>query len=206
MNALVIMNCVKNSQYLYGIMQIPWVHIKFMDESHFDHRTLYQRRGWARSDRRLMSIKPPTPGVQSCSITIMTNLNHPGGFVMTNPILGRNKHDHFVRFVCEMILKEYLVPGDYLIADNAPIHHKGAAILHDLLRDVGIHLRWLPAYSPELNPCEMIFANIKQYIRNNRSDKTIPEELIPACARIGRDTVVKYYGHCIDRIVYGSAS
>lgn len=192
-----------HSVYLSQVINIPWHQLKFLDESHFDQRRLYQRRGWAASDRRIQGIRPKVVGgIKSCTITIMTSLDEAGGFVCSNPLIGGNTADHFVSFILDLIGNGYLVMGDYLILDNVGIHIKGAYILHDTLINYGINLRFLPKYSPELNPCELIFAQIKSYMRNNRRSVPIEEDLIAAIPHIHRDHVWNYYRHCIDSIYY----
>lgn len=190
------------SIYLSCIINIPWHVLKFLDESHFDHRDMYQRRGWSRKGRRINGIKPAAPGIQSCSITIMTSLVEAGGFVTTQPRLGSNTAGDFVLFVLQMIENGYLVAGDYLILDNAAIHVKGGILLHDTLVDYGINMRFLPRYSPELNPCELIFSQIKHYIRYNRRPVPIIDDIMYAMAHVKRDNVAGYYGHCIDHILF----
>ena len=57
---------------------------------------------------------------------------------------------------------QFLVPtlsrGDIVIADNLG-SHKGKAA-RDAIRSVGAKLFFLPAYSPDLNPIEMVFAKL----------------------------------------------
>jgi len=64
----------------------------------------------------------------------------------------------FVDFVLNCCLDGALVAGDYLILDNAPVHHgeESAAFLMDILEYFSVKLVYLPAYSPELNPCELV--------------------------------------------------
>ncbi len=42
--------------------------------------------------------------------------------------------------------------------------HKGAAVRR-AIRDAGAHLLFLPPYSPDLNPIEMVFAKLKTLLR-----------------------------------------
>jgi len=62
-----------------------------------------------------------------------------------------------------------LVPGDYLVADNAAVHvgEETYEFINDLLKVAGIELIYLPAYSPELNPCELIFNCLKNDLKNH---------------------------------------
>jgi hypothetical protein len=103
-------------------------------------------------------------------------------------------------FVVDAIKNGYLEEGDFLILDNAPVH----AEINSLEATVrfcserGINIRFLPKYSPELNPCELCFNMIKSYLRNNR-DLTNPVWL-ETCIGIRSITLeknVSFYKKCI---------
>ncbi len=47
--------------------------------------------------------------------------------------------------------------------DNAP-WHKGAEI-KEIIEETGAKLLYLPPYSPDLNPIEHAWANLKQFIK-----------------------------------------
>jgi transposase len=55
-----------------------------------------------------------------------------------------------------------LVAGDLLVADNAAIHKSREIIptLRVALATAGVRMVFLPTYSPELNPCELVFAQV----------------------------------------------
>jgi hypothetical protein len=67
------------------------------------------------------------------------------------------------------------------IMDNAKYHRK--AILRKLARGK-IRLLFLPPYSPDYNPIEKSWANMKRYIRNNIQIFKMVEE-----------TIYDYFGH-----------
>ena len=56
-------------------------------------------------------------------------------------------------------------PKSIVIMDNASVH-KGERI-QELISEVGALLRFLPAYSPDLNPREEVFAEVKGYLKAN---------------------------------------
>jgi transposase len=56
-----------------------------------------------------------------------------------------------------------LRPGDIVVLDNLS-SHKGTAVRR-AIRDAGAHLLFLPPYSPDLNPIEMVFAKLKTLLR-----------------------------------------
>ena len=78
--------------------------------------------------------------------------------VFDGPINGRS----FTAYV-EQILVPSLRPGDIVILDNLG-SHKGQAARHAIER-AGAELRFLPPYSPDLNPIEQVFAKLKTLLR-----------------------------------------
>jgi transposase len=94
----------------------------------------------------------------------------------------------------------YLGAGDYLICDNARIH--GAAdtfeILTGILNMAGVELVYLPPYSPELNPIELVFMQVKRHLREYR-DMTIPlwADIAFAFGMISHSQVLKYFERCL---------
>ena len=63
-----------------------------------------------------------------------------------------------------------------MIMDNASIHHMEQ--ITDM-HGVGALVRWLPPYSPDLNPIEEVFSQIKLYLKANES--VYPSTPSPRC-------------------------
>ena len=63
-------------------------------------------------------------------------------------------------------------PGDIVVMDNLPAH-RSAAVRHAIGR-AGTELRFLPPYSPDLNPIEMAFSKFKAYLKR-RAARTVTE-------------------------------
>jgi len=86
---------------------------------------------------------------------------------MTAPAVFDGPLDNptFLAYV-EQVLVPTLHPGDVVILDNLAVH-KQAAVEAALAR-VGAHLRFLPPYSPDLNPIELAFAKLKAFLRAAR--------------------------------------
>ena len=53
-----------------------------------------------------------------------------------------------------------------VVLDNASIHHLSSVI--DLITAAGALVRFLPPYSPDLNPIEEAFSKVKASIRDNQ--------------------------------------
>jgi transposase len=69
----------------------------------------------------------------------------------------------FEAFV-EQVLVPKLGPGDVVVLDNLSSHK--SARTRELIEAAGARLLFLPPYSPDLNPIEMVFAKIKQGLRS----------------------------------------
>jgi transposase len=67
-----------------------------------------------------------------------------------------------IRDLYAAILPDFLQPGDIFMHDNASSHT--AHIVRDLLRELGITVMIHPAYSPDLNPIENLWALMKAEI------------------------------------------
>jgi len=68
------------------------------------------------------------------------------------------------RAYIEKALAPTLEPGDVVIADNLGSHKVQG--VRDAIEARGATLQFLPAYSPDLNPIEQVFAKLKQLLRS----------------------------------------
>lgn len=76
---------------------------------------------------------------------------------------GAVNADIFEAFV-EQVLAPELSAGDVVVMDNLSSHKR--ARTRELIEAKGARLRFLPPYSPDLNPIELVFAKIKQSLRS----------------------------------------
>jgi len=70
-------------------------------------------------------------------------------------------------------------------------------VLFELLDSANVTLIFLPKYSPELNPCELIFGGVKNYLRFNRGKDKFDKEIIFALSLVTPFTVFNCYYDCI---------
>jgi len=76
---------------------------------------------------------------------------------------GAVNRDVFEAFV-EQVLVPELREGDVVVLDNLSSHK--SARTRELIEAAGARLVFLPPYSPDLNPIEMVFAKVKQLLRS----------------------------------------
>ena len=67
------------------------------------------------------------------------------------------------RAYIEQFLAPTLSPGDIVIMDNLPAHKVTG--VRKAIEAVGAELLYLPPYSPDLNPIEMMFSKLKALLR-----------------------------------------
>ena len=70
----------------------------------------------------------------------------------------------------EQMLAPNLAPGDIVIMDNLAAHKVQG--VREAIEARGAELRYLPPYSPDLNPIEQAFAKLKALLRK-AAERTI---------------------------------
>jgi transposase len=76
----------------------------------------------------------------------------------------------FIEYL-QQCLVPTLRPGDIVIIDNLPAHKRDT--VRQIIEAAGATLRYLPPYSPDLNPIEQSFAKLKAHLRQAKK-RTIP--------------------------------
>ena len=79
---------------------------------------------------------------------------------------GATNTEVFHAYVHEILVPS-LRPGDIVVMDNLAAHKNEATLA--LITAAGAQTRFLPAYSPDLNPIEMMWSKVKAFLRAARS-------------------------------------
>ena len=110
-------------------------------------------------------------------------------------IEGATDTEVFAAYVRE-ILCPTLQPGDVVVMDNlAP--HKDPAVL-ELIAQRGAAVRFLPAYSPDLNPIEKMWSKVKGALRSleARTQPSLHQAISLALSKITRQDAVNWFASC----------
>jgi transposase len=186
---------------------IPWDKLKFLDESHFVSRALY--RSLIVGPRGVKTYVVESADLSlSYSLTLLLDMSN-----VMNPLYctlrtNSNTELDFLIFLLQALIAGRLVRGDLMVMDNASVHWGGQTweIIVALLAQQGVGYAFLPKYSPELNPCELVFNYVKNYIRVNRTDDMPVYALMAqALAKLSFAQLQSFYKHCvyiIDRIEF----
>jgi hypothetical protein len=133
----------------------------FIDETGLDRSIKIRRKDWAPREKRPRQIK----------------WFHRNARFQILPVYTQDDVIHFRVYeestdtrVFEDFIKELLLycgkwsnPRSVLIMNNASFHHLEK--IQRLCDDAGVILHYLPSYSPDLNPIEEFFGELKTYIR-----------------------------------------
>ena len=87
--------------------------------------------------------------------------------------------DRCFSLIVQQCLAPTLKRGDIVVMDNLPVHK--VAGVEEAIEAAGARLRYLPPYSPDLNPIEPAFSKMKAHLRK-AAEQTNPRLV----RRIGR--------------------
>ncbi len=101
----------------------------------------------------------------------------------------------FVTYI-DQVLCSTLKPGDLVVMDNLSVH-KSPEVLK-LVEAVGAEVRFLAAYSQDLNPIEKMWSKIKVLLRSAeaRTPQELDEAISQAFSKITANDAAGYLASC----------
>ena len=138
--------------------EIDPARLVFIDET-WAKTNMAPLRGWAPKGERLPGSAPFGHWNTSTFIAALRHDRVDAPWVIDGPVNG----DAFQVYV-ERVLVPTLSRGDIVVMDNLSSHKRPA--VRQAIRAVGAKLFYLPPYSPDLNPIEQAFAQIKHWLRD----------------------------------------
>ncbi|NOT53314.1 MAG: transposase, partial [Deltaproteobacteria bacterium] len=112
---------------------------------------------------------------------------------------GAMAGDTMVFFV-EELLAPTLKRGEVVFLDNCPIHKHDE--IEELIEARGAGGVFLPPYSPDLNPIELCWSQVKARLRalKPRTPETLLDALVEAFATVTVHDIRAWFEHCGDKI------
>jgi transposase len=101
----------------------------------------------------------------------------------------------FQAYVREVLCPS-LRPGDIVVMDNLGPHKNERTLA--LIAAAGASVRFLPAYSPDLNPIEMMWSKLKALLRaaEARTAEELQRAIAAALQRISAQDAVHWFAAC----------
>ena len=147
----------RRSEYLELIADIPKKNLVYIDESGID-MTIKKEHGWSLKGE---IIPDKRSGKYYQRTNILAGLNE-GQAIAPLVFYGSCNTEFFNAWVEKFLIKA-LVPGQIVVLDNASFHKSEKTI--KLINSVQCQVVFLPPYSPDYNPIEKFWANMKRWIR-----------------------------------------
>ena len=134
----------------------------YIDESGVD-KSCYNQKGWGKIGETLLH---EISGKRIKRTSVLAALNQKN---ILAPLFfkGTCNTDLFIEWTQQQLVPS-LTKGQTVIMDNASIHKSPK--VRELIQSAGCKLIYLPPYSPDLNPIETFWANMKKWIKNNVPD------------------------------------
>lgn len=164
----------------------------FLDETGVDTA---MTRAYARASRGKRALGQ-VPGGRWKRLTILGALGL-DGVICTMTIAAATDTCVFLAYVERVLIPALAAkPGCTVVMDNLSPHK--AACVRAALNAAGIAHRYLPAYSPDLNPIEQAWSKLKARLRTRgaRSLAQLDEELPKALDRITAQDARGWFRHC----------
>jgi len=134
------------------------------------------------------------PDVRYKRVSILSTIRVNG---TTNPFVysGTLNGFLFMQYIWECVIPT-LKPFDILIMDCLSSHKM--KIISEMVEFVGANVLYLPQYSPDLNPIETVFSQIKADVRNHkpRSVEDICDSLTYAFYYITPEHAKNHFTNC----------
>lgn len=136
----------------------------FVDESGCDSRTGQRKTGWAPTG---LTPELVTRLERSARYSVLPAYTVDG--VLTADVYtGHTDGEVFINWIRDKLLplcNPWPEPRSVVVMDNVSFHHSEG--IEELFTDAGVRLVYLPPYSPDFNPIEEYFAQLKAAIRRD---------------------------------------
>lgn len=152
-------NQEKRSSYQELLKDISPQSLVYIDESGIE-LTICKDRGWGKKSEKIIGKK--SGKYYERTNIIAGYINHKTIAPMVFNSSCNTKL--FENWVEELLIKE-LKPGQFVVMDNASFHKSQKT--RELIESAGCKLLFLPPYSPDLNPIEKFWANMKRWIKTH---------------------------------------
>ena len=135
-----------------------------------------------------------TPNARWSSTTMISSIRSDGSTACMT-IQGATTAEIFKVYVKEFLLKT-LNTGDVVVMDNLSSHKNKEVI--EMIESVGASVEFLPAYSPDYNPIELMWSKVKSYLRKweARSQEELIEKIGKALKLVTPSDAINWFSHC----------
>lgn len=145
------------------------LHFVFIDETAADSRCTNREYVWALPGAKVCTESVFVRGQRFTTIAAMSADGLVGDpLIMLGAASAQDFNDWFLSSVWPLLGKFPECRHSVVVMDNCRIHDK--ALLEEICASVGALLVFLPPYSPNYNPIELLFGYVKTWLKSHRSE------------------------------------
>jgi transposase len=97
---------------------------------------------------------------------------------------------------CEQVLRPTLKVGEVIVLDNLGAHR--ASRIEEIAAQCGATVLWLPPYSPDFSPIELMWSKVKAYLKKvkARTQSELEKAIAAALSTITVSDCLNWFRHC----------
>ena len=159
---------LKRAEYWYDITMFNTSMFLWIDESGCDLRNALRKYGYGIRGLPPQDYSLKLRGKRYSAIGILSTEGIKDVYIAEGSVNGETFLD-FIRGCLIPVLVPFdgVSPNSIVVMDNASIHHVDSVV--DTILSVGALVRFLPPYSPDMNPIEEVFGEVKHYLQANNT-------------------------------------
>ncbi len=97
---------------------------------------------------------------------------------------------------CKQVLRPTLKVGDVIVLDNLGAHR--ASRIEEIVGSCGAQVIWLPPYSPDFSPIELMWSKVKAHLKKvkARTQTELERAIAAALETITLSDCLSWFRHC----------
>lgn len=97
---------------------------------------------------------------------------------------------------CQQVLRPTLKAGEVIVLDNLGAHR--ASRIEEITAECGARVIWLPPYSPDFSPIELMWSKVKAYLKKvkARTQAELEKAIAAALETITPSDCENWFRHC----------
>lgn len=175
----------KINSYLQKLKTITRKNVISIDETYFKTKEV-PNYGWCRQGSKLTVYKKVQ--IKKYSVIMAISNKKIIHYLISDKNINSNSFCKFMNDVCSKTRRKYF------LMDNVSFHK--SKVLMELIKNKKRKIIYTPPYSPQYNPIEEVFSEIKRKYRYlNVSSQLYKSNIRKAIYSINKSNLIKYYSH-----------
>jgi transposase len=190
--------------YKEFIKQFTKEQIMFLDESHCRPGDARRKYGYGIRGYGAFipssNVSHPGGSETACAIACMNSNGLVSATIYYNEIVNAEKFERNFKQEILPKLQSFPNPNSVLVMDNAPTHNR--EWIHEFCRKVGAIAVFLPPYSYDFSPIELMFHDCKSYIKRQygseepNNSRLLGSYLLEGLCQVSSHNCKSFYRHC----------